>query len=44
MQQIIFLVHVLCPRPDALHDVSNANFTKMNNFLYADWLRAMVDN
>ena len=29
---------------DALHDVSNANFTKMNNFLYANWLRAMVDN
>lgn len=40
----MFLVHVLCSCPEALYDVSNANFTKMNNFLYADWLRAMVDN
>ena len=39
-----FLVHVLCSCPEALHDVSTANFTKMSNFLYADWLRAMVDN
>ena len=42
MQQIIFLY--MYEAHDALHDVSNANFTKMNNFLYANWLRAMVDN
>ena len=30
-----FFVHVWSSWPEALHDVSNANFTKMNNFLYA---------
>lgn len=39
-----FLAHILCLCPEALHDVSTANFTKMSNFLYADFLRAMVDN
>ena len=39
-----FFVHVWSSWPETLHDVSNANFPKMNNFLYANWLRAMVDN
>lgn len=38
-----FFVHVWSSWPETLHDVSNANFPKMNNFLYANWLRAMVD-